>query len=95
MDVDRYREKRDILCQGLSSIGYEFVKPQGTFYLFPKSPTEDDMQIVDALRRERILTVPGRGFSYPGHFRIAYCVEDEVIRRSLEGFAKAYNAVTS
>jgi aspartate aminotransferase len=95
VDVDRYREKRDILCQGLSSIGYEFVKPQGTFYLFPKSPTDNDMEIVDALRRERILTVPGRGFSYPGYFRIAYCVEDEVIKRSLEGFAKAYNAVTN
>ena len=86
-----YQKKRDLLCDGLSECGYAFVKPKGAFYLFPKTPSLDDVAFVRALQEERILTVPGSGFGAPGYFRIAFCVDDETIRRSLPGFKRALN----
>ncbi|HIC86380.1 MAG TPA: aminotransferase class I/II-fold pyridoxal phosphate-dependent enzyme, partial [Desulfobacterales bacterium] len=60
---------------------------------FPKSPIEDDVQFVAELQEENILVVPGSGFGGPGHFRIAYCVADEVIERALPGFERVFNKV--
>ena len=88
-DIGAYQRKRDMLCEGLGAMGYEFVKPAGTFYLFPRSPIADDVEFVQALKAERVLAVPGSGFHGPGHFRIAYCVEDEVIRNAMPGFERA------
>ena len=88
VDVPRYKHKRDLLAEGLRTAGYEFEMPEGTFYLFPKSPIPDDIAFVRALREENILTVPGSAFGGPGHFRIAYCVKDDTIKRSLPGFAR-------
>jgi aspartate aminotransferase len=91
VDISLYQKKRDTLYNGLSSFGYDFVKPEGTFYLFPKTPIEDDVAFVSALLEEKILAVPGSGFGGPGHFRIAYCVSDEVIAGALPGFKKVMN----
>jgi aspartate aminotransferase len=88
VDISIYQKKRDILYDGLLSSGYDLVKPEGAFYLFPRTPIEDDVAFVSALQEENILTVPGSGFGGPGHFRIAYCVEDKTIERSLPGFEK-------
>ncbi len=88
VDVGVYQKKRDRLCDALSGFGYEISKPQGAFYLFPRSPVEDEMAFVNALRDENILTVPGSGFGGPGHFRIAYCVSDRTIEKSLPGFER-------
>jgi aspartate aminotransferase len=88
VDVGLYQRRRDLLCRGLSSFGYDFSVPEGAFYLFPRTPVEDDVAFVAALQEENILTVPGSGFGGPGHFRIAYCVSDEVIERSLPGFER-------
>ena len=85
VDVDAYRRRRDLLCDNLASFGYRFVKPEGAFYMFPETPI-DDVEFVRALQEKNILTVPGRGFGAPGFFRIAYCVGEEVIERSLPGF---------
>ena len=63
--------------------------PKGAFYFFPKAPGGDDVAFVNKLLDERILAVPGSGFGGPGHFRLAFCVEDEVIARSAEGFKRA------
>ncbi|MBN2108784.1 MAG: pyridoxal phosphate-dependent aminotransferase, partial [Deltaproteobacteria bacterium] len=86
VDIDFYKRKRDRFCDLLAGMGYEFHKPEGAFYLFPKAPT-DDVQFAMALQKERILVVPGSGFGCPGYFRIAYCVDDAVIEGSAEGFA--------
>jgi len=83
-----YKAKRDLLYEGLVKAGYEVTKPEGAFYLFPRSPVEDDVAFVRALLGKRILTVPGSGFGGPGHFRIAYCVDDRTILGSLDGFAE-------
>jgi aspartate aminotransferase len=88
VDVGAYRHKRDLLCDGLAAAGYEFEKPAGTFYLFPKSPIPDDVAFTRALLDELILVVPGSGFAGAGHFRIAFCVEDRVITGALPGFKR-------
>jgi aspartate aminotransferase len=89
VDVSEYKRKRDMLCEALGSYGYDFITPSGTFYLFPRSPVADDIEFVNALKQERILVVPGTGFMGPGHFRIAFCVDDATIENSLEGFKRA------
>jgi aspartate aminotransferase len=88
VDISEYARKRDLLCDGLAGFGYEFIKPPGTFYLFPRSPIPDDVEFVDALKEERILVVPGSGFNGPGHFRIAFCVSDDTIKNSMPGFGR-------
>jgi aspartate aminotransferase len=94
VNVAEYKWKRDNLCGGLAEAGYSFVKPEGAFYLFPKSPIADDVKFVNILLQENILGVPGTGFGTPGHFRLAYCVEDRVIEGSLEGFRRAIQKVS-
>jgi aspartate aminotransferase len=89
VDARIYQRKRDRLCEALSSFGYKLTRPQGTFYLFPRAPGGDDLAFVQLLQDELILTVPGRGFGLEGYFRIAFCVDDAVIERSLPGFRRA------
>ncbi|MFH1243540.1 MAG: pyridoxal phosphate-dependent aminotransferase [Pseudomonadota bacterium] len=93
VDVLVYQKRRDMLCGSLASFGYDFVKPGGAFYLFPRTPIEDDVAFVASLQEENILTVPGSGFGGPGHFRIAYCVSEDVISLALPGFEKAIKKV--
>jgi len=88
VDVSEYKRKRDLLCDGLAACGYDFYKPEGAFYLFPETPVPDDVEFVRALQKRRILTVPGSGFGGPGHFRIAYCVDDQTIINAMDGFAE-------
>jgi aspartate aminotransferase len=95
VNVSEYKGKRDHLCRGLAEAGYSFVKPEGAFYLFPKSPIADDVKFVNILLQENILAVPGKGFGTPGHFRLAYCVADRVIEGSLEGFRRAIQKASS
>ena len=88
VDVEIYRRKRDVFCSALASMGYQFAVPEGAFYIFPRAPGGDDLEFVKALQEELVLVVPGRGFSLPGWFRIAYCVDSPVIERSLPGFER-------
>ncbi|MDL2274538.1 pyridoxal phosphate-dependent aminotransferase [Desulfosarcina sp. OttesenSCG-928-G10] len=88
VDMGEYERKRNLLCDGLSDAGYDFVRPSGAFYLFPKTPVSDDVAFVKALQEELILVVPGSGFAGPGHFRIAFCVEDQTIINAMPGFKK-------
>ncbi len=90
VDVSVYRAKRDLFCAALQGIGYELVKPQGAFYIFPKAPGGDDLAFIQALQEDLVLAVPGRGFALPGYFRIAFCVDTDVIERSFAGFEKAF-----
>ncbi len=87
-DMSAYTRKMNLLCDGLARCGYEFSKPDGAFYLFPKSPIPDDVKFVQALQEERILAVPGSGFGGPGYFRIAFCVDDDTIKNAMPGFKR-------
>ena len=89
VDVGDYQRKRDFLYGQLTEMGYSVFKPQGAFYMFPRSPIEDEVAFVEELQRHNVLVVPGRGFGAPGHFRISYCVEDRVLEGAMEGFSKA------
>jgi aspartate aminotransferase len=89
VDIAEYARKRELLCEGLAGFGYEFIKPAGTFYLFPRSPIADDVEFANVLKQERILVVPGTGFNGPGYFRIAFCVDDKTIKNSMPGFGRA------
>jgi len=88
VDVNEYQQKRDILYNHLTGLGFEMVKPGGGFYLFPKSPLEDDVDFVREAQKQNILLVPGSGFGAPGYFRIAYCVDMGIIERSLPAWTK-------
>lgn len=89
IDISVYQRRRDRLFGALINFGYELVRPDGAFYVFPKSPLADDLAFVRLLKKRLILTVPGKGYGMPGHFRIAYCVPDETIEAALEGFEEA------
>jgi aspartate aminotransferase len=83
VDIDVYQEKRDILYHYLTEMGFSMTRPDGAFYLFPRSPFADDVEFVKLAQKHHILLVPGAGFGAPGFFRIAYCVDKEMIERSL------------
>lgn len=83
VNIGEYEEKRDLLYDNLTDMGFRMVKPDGAFYLFPRSPISDDVEFVRLAQKHLILLVPGSGFGAPGFFRIAYCVETGVIERSL------------
>ncbi len=89
VSVPEYQRKRDFLYEQLIGMGYSVIKPQGAFYMFPKSPLEDDVAFVRELQQWKVLTVPGQSFGSPGHFRISYCVDDRILEGSIAGFQKA------
>lgn len=95
VDVEIYRRKRDRLVSGLKDAGYDLTVPAGAFYLFPRTPLADDVQFVRMLQEENILVVPGSGFGGPGHFRIAYCVDDRTIEGAMPGFRRAMERARS
>jgi len=87
IDIMDYQKKRDYIYKTITEAGFECVKPQGAFYLFPKSPIKDDLKFVKIMQEEeRILVVPGRGFGKSGYFRIAYCVPFEKLLKATDGF---------
>ena len=93
VDIAPYARRRDLLCQVLAAAGYEFFKPKGAFYIFPKAPGGDDLAFVTRLKEENILAVPGRGFGRAGHFRLAFCVPETVIERAAPGFKRALQSL--
>lgn len=85
--LEAYEARRDALYNILIETGYECEKPQGAFYLFPKSPIEDDKAFCKKALDYRLVLVSGSGFGYPGYFRLAYCVSMDTILNSKDSFA--------
>jgi len=88
VNVAAYDRNRNDLYNGLTKLGFTCVRPQGAFYLWVKSPDEDEKKFVAACKEEHILVVPGSSFFGPGYVRIAYCVSNDMIHRSMPAFAK-------
>lgn len=86
VDINIYKERRDLLYNSLIKFGYECVKPDGAFYLFPKALIPDDVEFKNRALKYNLLIVPGSGFGGPGHFRLAYCVGLKTIQNSLPAF---------
>lgn len=94
VDTESYKMKRDALYHHLTSIGFKCIKPEGAFYLFVKTPVEDDVAFCSTAAKYNLLLVPGSGFGCPGYVRIAYCYDLAMINRSLPAFtqlAREYN----
>ena len=91
--VEIYKRRRDILCEILKEGGLEFIKPKGSFFMFPKTPI-DDLKFCELLKEELILAVPGRGFGLPNHIRLAFCVPEETLQRMKPNFLRACEKVS-
>lgn len=86
VDIDTYNRNRELLYKGLSSYGYQCIKPEGAFYMFVKTPIENDVEFCNLAKKKNILIVPGTAFGCPGYVRIAYCVAHNTIEKALPGF---------
>lgn len=98
VDVNIYKENRDILYENLTSFGYECVKPDGAFYLFVKALEEDAYKFYEKAKSKEILVVPCDDFGVKGYVRIAYCVDKSRIVNSLPAFralAEEYKTLNS
>lgn len=87
-DISFYDRNRETLYKGLKDLGFECIKPEGAFYLFVKSPVEDEKAFCEEAKKYNLLLVPGSSFACPGYVRIAYCVAYQTIVNSLPKFAE-------
>lgn len=87
-NVDFYDRNRKLLYEGLTKLGFNCVKPQGAFYLWMKSPDEDEERFVENAKKYHIILVKGSAFACPGYVRMAYCVSPDMIQKSLSEFEK-------
>ena len=87
-DVEYYNRNRETLYNGLAEAGFSCIKPQGAFYLFVKSPVEDEKEFCEAAKKYHLLIVPGSSFACPGYVRLAYCVSYETVIGALPKFAE-------
>ena len=85
-DLAVYERNAKLLVPALREMGYHCVEPGGAFYLFPRSLEPDDMAFSERAKQFDLLLVPGSGFGAPGHVRIAYCVQTDMIQRALPKF---------
>ena len=85
-DIAYYDRNRETLYEGLKKAGLSCIKPEGAFYLFVKSPVEDEKEFCEKAKKQNLLLVPGSSFACPGYVRLAYCVSYEMIVRSLPHF---------
>ena len=95
VDSNIYKKNRDLLYNHLIQIGFECMKPEGTFYLFPKSPIDNDVRFCEDAKKFNILAVPGSTFGCPGYFRLSYCISYEKIEKSLKAFDNLMNLYKS
>ncbi len=95
VDVAAYQQRRDALCDGLQSAGYDFVMPRGAFYLFPRSPVADDVRFAREMAKENVLVVPGSGFGRKGYVRVAYCVNQQTIQGAIPKFVAVHQRLTA
>ncbi len=97
IDLSGYVAKRRRLLDALTDSGYDFVRPDGAFYLFPRVPTADadDVAFVKLCLEERLLVVPGSGFGCSGHFRMSYAVRDLDIDLAVEALKRVMNRIRS
>jgi len=85
-DISIYRRNCRLLTDALREMGFYVAEPGGAFYLFPRSLEPDDLAFCERAKQFDLLLVPGSGFGAPGHFRISYCVQTEMLQRALPRF---------
>ena len=93
IDVPAMQRRRDRVVDALGEMGYEVVRPEGTFYVMVRSPVADDLEYMHRLADEHVFVLPGRMFELPGWFRISLTANDEMVERALGGFERALHGV--
>ena len=88
VDLETYEKNRNLIYGALTEYGFTCAKPDGAFYLFVKSPVENEKEFCEVAKKHHVLVVPGSSFACPGYVRLAYCVSYEQIERSLPAFKK-------
>ena len=88
VDLETYEKNRNLIYGALTEYGFTCAKPDGAFYLFVKSPVENEKEFCEVAKKHHVLMVPGSSFACPGYVRLAYCVSYEQIERSLPAFKK-------
>ena len=86
VNVDAYRENRDLLYNNLTEYGFNCVKPDGAFYLFVKAPDNDAYAFYEKAKAHEILVVPCDDFGIKGFVRIAYCTSKDTVVNALPAF---------
>ena len=87
-DLSVYETNMNILYRELTGLGFECVKPGGTFYMFPKALEKDAVAFCEKAKKYDLVIVPGNTFGADGYVRLAYCIDTEKVERSLEAFRK-------
>jgi aspartate aminotransferase len=90
IDIEHLQYKRDWLVSALQDIGYDVHSPEGTFYLLPHSPIDDDVAFTDSLAAEEVFCLPGKVVEMPGYFRISLTANDKMIEKAIPSFAAAF-----
>jgi aspartate aminotransferase len=92
-DIGVLQRRRDLIVSALRDQGYEVVRPEGTFYVLVRSPIDDDEAFCATLRSHDVFVLPGAMFEMPGWFRISVTANDDMVERSIPGFAKSLGEV--
>lgn len=85
-DLSVYERNMNILYKELTNLGFECIKPGGTFYMFPKALEQDAVAFSEKAKKYDLILVPSNSFGVEGYFRIAYCIDTEKVERSLDAF---------
>jgi len=91
-DLSVYETNMNLLYDCLTELGFDIIRPSGTFYMFPKALEADSIAFCKKALKYDLILVPGDSFGAPGYFRIAYCVDTEKVRRSLDAFRRFVQA---
>ena len=91
-DLGVYETNMNLLYDELTNLGFDIIRPDGTFYMFPKALESDAVAFSKKAMKHDLILVPGDSFGAPGYFRIAYCVDTEKVERSLEAFRRFVKA---
>jgi aspartate aminotransferase len=94
IDPAPYEHKRNVLCDALEKIGYDVRRPEGSFYIFLKTPIPDDVAFTGMLAEQGVLAVPGVGFGRAGYIRLSLTIPLERIEKSISGFQRAFLSAT-
>lgn len=89
-DIDAYRENRDLFYGYLTEMGYKVARPDGAFYLFMKALEPDAYAFCERAKKYELLLVPSDSFGFPGYVRLAYCIDNDTIRRARPAFEQLY-----
>lgn len=91
-DLQVYEKNMNLLYDEMTSLGFDIVRPGGTFYIMPKALEADSIAFCEKAKKYDLILVPADSFQAPGYFRMAYCIDTEKVERSLEAIRKFVKA---